>query len=96
MVDFMEDTLRIVHWFIDPKNQNEVTEIASKRDQGSRRSVSAGCSPRQDYYRNPDMLPNLEALQSNINTTRSWASSRRASTSRNTPISASSRKRPSA
>ena len=25
---------------------------------------------KQDYYRNPDMLPNLDALQSNINMTK--------------------------
>ena len=30
MVDFMEDTLRIVRWYIDPKNQKEVMEIAGK------------------------------------------------------------------
>ena len=30
MVDFMEDMLRIVHWYLDPKNHDEVAQIASK------------------------------------------------------------------
>ena len=30
MVDFMEDMLRIVHWYLDPKNHDEVAKIASK------------------------------------------------------------------
>ena len=30
MVDFMEDMLRVVHWYLDPKNHAEVAEIADK------------------------------------------------------------------
>src|SRR5471032_3459130 len=30
MVDFMEDMLRIVHWYLDPKNHDEAVAIASK------------------------------------------------------------------
>src|SRR5260370_2067592 len=30
MVDFMEDTLRITYWFLDPANHAEVVAIASR------------------------------------------------------------------
>ncbi len=30
MVDFMEDTLRIVRWYLDPKNHKEVMQIAAR------------------------------------------------------------------
>ena len=30
MVDFMEDMLTVVHWYLDPKNHDEAAKIASK------------------------------------------------------------------
>jgi sulfonate transport system substrate-binding protein len=68
LVDFMEDTLRIVRWYLDPANQKAAAEIAS--------SVTKQPAERfgwlftnKDYYRDPDMLPNLEALQKNLDMT---------------------------
>ena len=70
MVDFMEDMLRIERWFMDPANHKEVMEIASKVTKAPAERFG-WIFTKQDYYRNPDMLPNLDALQSNINTTQS-------------------------
>jgi sulfonate transport system substrate-binding protein len=68
LVDFMEDTLRIVRWYLDPANQKAAAEIAS--------SVTKQPAERfgwlftnKDYYRDRDMLPNLEALQRNLDMT---------------------------
>ena len=68
MVDFMEDMLRIERWFMDPKNHDEVMKIAAKVTKAPPERFG-WLFTKQDYYRNPDMLPNLDALQSNINTT---------------------------
>jgi len=68
MVDFMEDMLRIERWYMDPKNKDEVMKIASKVTKAPPERFG-WLFTKQDYYRNPDMLPNLDALQSNINTT---------------------------
>ena len=68
MVDFMEDMLRIERWFMDPKNHDEAMQIASKVTKAPVERFS-WIFTKQDYYRNPDMLPDLDALQSNINTT---------------------------
>jgi len=68
MVDFMEDTLRIVRWYLDPANQTAAAEIAAKiTKQPAERFgwVFTG----KDYYRDPDMLPSLEALQRNLDMT---------------------------
>ena len=68
MVDFMEDMLRIERWFLDPKNHDEAAKIAAKITK-SQPERFGWLFTKQDYYRNPDMLPNLDALQSNIDMT---------------------------
>jgi sulfonate transport system substrate-binding protein len=67
MVDFMEDMMIIERWFMDPKNHNEVMQIAGKVTKQPPERFS-WLFTKQDYYRNPNMLPNLDALQSNIKT----------------------------
>ena len=70
MVDFMEDSIRAARWYLDPKNHAEAVEIAarvSKRPAGAFDKwlfLKAGQSG--DYYRDPSMLPDLKALQANI------------------------------
>jgi NitT/TauT family transport system substrate-binding protein len=44
LVDFMEDSLRIVRWYLDRGNHKEVMEIAGASP-SSRPSASTGCSP---------------------------------------------------
>lgn len=69
MVDFMEDMLRITHWYMDPKNHNEVAQIASKITKAPPERFG-WLFTKEDYYRDPNLIPNLEALQRNIDTTR--------------------------
>ena len=68
MVDFMEDTLRIVRWYLDPANQQAAAEIAAKRHQAAGGALRLAVH-QKDYYRDPNMLPNLEALQRNLDMT---------------------------
>jgi sulfonate transport system substrate-binding protein len=68
MVDFMEDTLRIVRWFLDPANQKAAAEIAAKVTKQPAERFS-WVFTQEDYYRDPNMLPNLEALQKNLDMT---------------------------
>jgi NitT/TauT family transport system substrate-binding protein len=69
MVDFMEDTIRIVRWYLDPANQKEAAEIAARV---TKQPVDrfGWLFTKADYYRNPDMVPDLKALQSNLNITK--------------------------
>jgi NitT/TauT family transport system substrate-binding protein len=54
---------------MDPKNHSEVMQIASKVTKAPPERFG-WLFTKQDYYRNPAMLPDLNALQSNINTTK--------------------------
>jgi NitT/TauT family transport system substrate-binding protein len=69
MVDFMEDTLRIVRWYLDPKNQKEAAEIAARV---TKRPVEqfGWLFTNKDYFRDPNMMVDLAALQKNVDMTR--------------------------
>jgi len=69
MVDFMEDSLRIVRWYLDPKNHNEVMEIAGKITKQPPERFG-WLFTNKDNYRDPDMLPDLKTLQGNVDTVR--------------------------
>ena len=68
LVDFMEDTLRIVHWYLDPKNHDAVVEIASRLTKQPADHFG-WIFTKNDYYRDPNMLPDLDALQKNVDYT---------------------------
>jgi sulfonate transport system substrate-binding protein len=68
MADFMEDTLRIVRWYLDPANHEEVAKIAAKITKAPPERFG-WLFTKQDAYRDPDLLPNLDALQKNIDAT---------------------------
>jgi len=69
MVDFMEDTLRIVQWYLDPKNQKEAAEIAARVTKQPAERFSWLFTDK-DYYRDPNMIPDLDALQKNLDMTK--------------------------
>jgi sulfonate transport system substrate-binding protein len=69
MADFMEDTLRIVRWYLDRKNQKEVAEIAARVTKQPAERFG-WLFTNKDYYRDPNMLPDLDALQKNVDMTR--------------------------
>ena len=70
MVDFMEDSIRAVRWFLDPKNHKEAVEIAARV---SKRPAAAfdkwlftKAGQNGDYYHDAGMRPDLKSLQANI------------------------------
>ena len=69
MVDFMEDTLRIVRWYLDPANHREATEIAGRLVKQPPAQFD-WLFTNQDAYHDPAMAPNLAALQANVDLTR--------------------------
>jgi NitT/TauT family transport system substrate-binding protein len=69
MVDFMEDMMRITRWYEDPKNHAEAAQIASKITKVPPERFG-WLFTKQDTYRDPNLLPNVEALQRNVDTTR--------------------------
>jgi NitT/TauT family transport system substrate-binding protein len=65
MVDFMEDTLRITRWFLDPANRSEVMAIAGRVTKQPPERFDWAFTTK-DYYHAPNMVPNLDALQRNV------------------------------
>jgi sulfonate transport system substrate-binding protein len=65
MVDLMEDSLRITHWYLDPANHQEVMEICGRITKQPPERYDWVFTER-DYYRDPDMQPELGALQKNV------------------------------
>jgi sulfonate transport system substrate-binding protein len=64
-VDLLEDSLRIIHWYLDPQNHDAVEQIAARVTKQPA-SQFGWVFTKSDYYRNPQMLPNLDALQNNV------------------------------
>src|SRR5215472_8080209 len=69
MVDLMEDTLRIVRWFLDPANHKEAMEAAARLTKQPPERFDWIYTNR-DAYRDPNLMPDLDALQKNIDMTR--------------------------
>jgi len=69
LTDFMEDALRIVRWYLDPANHQQVMEICA-RITGQPAARFGWVFTDQDNYRDRDMMPDLAALQRNVDLTR--------------------------
>jgi NitT/TauT family transport system substrate-binding protein len=68
LTDYFEDMVTIVRWYLDPKNHDEVAKIASGLLKIPPERFG-WLFTKKDYYRDPDLMPDLAALQRNINTT---------------------------
>lgn len=68
IVDFMEDIIRIERWYLDPKNHAEAAKIASGFLKVPPERFG-WLFTKMDNYRDPNGMPDLEALQRNVNTT---------------------------
>jgi sulfonate transport system substrate-binding protein len=70
MVDFMEDSVRVVRWYLDPRNHDEAVQIAAKITKLRPELFAGWLFTNKEYSRSPDLLPDLAALQSNIDVQR--------------------------
>jgi sulfonate transport system substrate-binding protein len=66
IVDFLEDYLRVVRWYTDPANHAEAVAIAAKFSKLPAAVFDKWLFTKTDYYRDPKGIPNVEALQSNV------------------------------
>jgi sulfonate transport system substrate-binding protein len=65
MVDFLEDSLRLLRYFETPAHHDEVEALLSQFIKQPPSQFVLDFTDK-DFYRNPDGLPDLKALQSNI------------------------------
>jgi len=69
LVDFMEDSMRIERWYLDPQNHDAAAAIAAQLTKQPPERFG-WLFTKQDYYRNPSMIPDLDALQKNVDVTK--------------------------
>ncbi len=65
LVDFLADNMRSVRWFLAPENREEALAIAQSVTKESRAALDYAFGPG-DIYRSPDLLPNIQAVQKDI------------------------------
>ena len=70
MVDFMEDAVRVVRWYLDPAHHDDAVQIAAKLTRQRPELFANWLFTSKEYARSPDLLPDLAALHSNIDAQR--------------------------
>jgi NitT/TauT family transport system substrate-binding protein len=65
LVDFFEDYVRALHWFLDPANHDKAMKIVTDFTHRPVERVDYAFT-KEDYYRDPDCIPNLKYLQDAI------------------------------
>jgi len=65
LVDFLEDTVRAIRWYTDPKNHEEAVAIVARLNKAPPARMDWAFTSR-DQFRDPNGMPNLNALQSNL------------------------------
>ena len=65
LVDFLEDVVGAVRWFIDPKNHEEAVAVVARINKAPPARMDWAFTSR-DQYRDPNGMTNLAALQSNL------------------------------
>ena len=67
LVDLLEDYVRAIRWFDDPKNRDEALQIVANV---TKRPVAAYDKwlflPGKGYYRGPDAMPDINAVTANV------------------------------
>jgi sulfonate transport system substrate-binding protein len=70
MLDFLEDSVRVVRWYLDPANHDAAVQIAAKVTKLRPELFAGWLFTNKEYSRSPDLLPDLAALQGNIDVQR--------------------------
>jgi len=68
VIDFLEDYLRLLHWYSEPANRAEAVEIIAEATKQPAANFAAWVFSTADYYRDPLGRPDLAALQRNLDT----------------------------
>jgi sulfonate transport system substrate-binding protein len=71
VIDYLEDSLRILHWYSDPANHAEVVKIFAQYTKLPESTYDSWLFVKsEDFYHEPDGIPALDALKGNVATQR--------------------------
>jgi sulfonate transport system substrate-binding protein len=65
LTDFLEDVVRAIRWYTDPKNHEEAVAVVARLNKAPPARMEWAFTGK-DQYRDPNGMPNLKALQSNL------------------------------
>jgi len=68
--DFFEDLVRGTRWMLDPANRKQALALAARFAKVPPERLGDYYLTKDDRYRDPDCLPNVEALQRNVDAQR--------------------------
>ena len=72
VIDYLEDMLRVLAWYSDPAHHDEVVKTYAEWTKVPAASYDSWLFVKgEDFYRDPNGVPAVEALQANIETQRS-------------------------
>jgi sulfonate transport system substrate-binding protein len=66
MVDYFQDEIRVLRWFLDPAHHEDVVTIVATFNKQSPALLDGWLYTHKDGYRDPNLHPNLAAMQSNL------------------------------
>lgn len=66
VVDYFEDYLRALHWYLDPTNRQEAIKILAAFTKQPESLFDSWVFTHKDQYRDPDALPNIDVMQENM------------------------------
>jgi ABC-type nitrate/sulfonate/bicarbonate transport system substrate-binding protein len=66
LVDYFEDYLRALHWYLDPANHQEAVAILANYTKQPAALFDSWSFTHRDQYRDPNAIPNVEAMQRNL------------------------------
>lgn len=66
MVDFLEDYLHALRYLLDPAHHDEAVKLATEATRQKPELYQNWFYTKRDYYRDPNGVPDLTALQQNI------------------------------
>ncbi len=66
VVDFLEDYLRVLHWYEDPANRTAALQIVANFMKLTPDKISSWAFTKEDYYRPPDGKISAAILQKNL------------------------------
>lgn len=66
MVDFLQDSITSLHWLMDPANRAEMLKTAARVSKLPESAFSEWIYTKKDLYRDPDLVPDIAALQHSI------------------------------
>ncbi len=66
VIDFMEDFIISLRWFLDPRNRNEAIKILARFTKLPEDQFASWVFTKDDYYHDPNARPNIPALTQNL------------------------------